>query len=59
MEMFTRFVFSESTDVDWRCLNNEPYIFHASFRGDFDQHLQILSYQYSVRSLFQVRPDGA
>lgn len=43
----------------WRCLNNdnEPYIFHASFRGVFDQHLQIVSYEYSVRSLFVVRPD--
>jgi hypothetical protein len=43
----------------WRCLNNEPYIFHASFRGDFDEHLQIVPPQYSVRSLFLVRLDDA
>jgi hypothetical protein len=39
--------------------NDEPYIFHASFRGGFDQHLQIVSHQYSARSLFVVRPDDA
>ena len=41
----------------WRCLNNdEPNIFHASFKGGFDQHLQIVSHEHSVRSLFVVPP---
>jgi hypothetical protein len=41
----------------WRCLNNdEPNIFHACFKGGFDQHLQIVSHEHSVRSLFVVPP---